>query len=324
MKKVFYYITLAAALVVFAASCDKNEPPVFDDANAFVAFDKTAMTIGEAIVKPTGDIVPQTAILKVPVTLASVKGIEETVKFTVIDTLYHFHKLTDAKGKDEKANWTDMTAHENVNFKLLTTSGTLTFDANKRTQYIEFEILYLNTYTGDLKFDIVLSQPANVNLGYNKKCTVTVSDVNHPLTALLGDYLATSSVLAKTNPWTMTLLKDSDDDHMVWFFNIMANAGWADYDTMICGNVDADLTTITIALGQKSEYIYSNGNAVVFYGLTADDEGVDEGSTTVTIVKDDSGTITGLDFGEQYGFWGYIPDAGTIGYAYPHITAVKL
>lgn len=299
MKKSLLYITLAA--LVAAVSCSKNEPPVFDDANAFVAFNRTTASIAEAIVKPSGEIVEQTATLKIPVTLASVKGLQETVKFTV----------------------TDGTAKAGKHFQLLTTSGTLAFDAQNRSREIEFKILYDDAYTGDLKFTVELTKPESINLGYNSKCTITISDVNHPLTALLGDYTATSSNGAKTNPWTMTLLKDENDDHMVWFFNIFANAGWADYDTMIYGNVDDDLTTITIPLGQESEYVYSNGNPVVFYGLAMDDNGYDEGNTTCTIIKDDSGNITGLDFGEEYGFWGYIPDAGTIGYAYPRITAVK-
>ena len=322
MKKVFYYITLAVALVSFAASCEKNDPPVFDDANAFVAFDKTAMTISEAIVKPTGDIVAQTATLKVPVTLASVKGIEETVKFTVRDTVNHFHKLTDAKGKDEKANWTDMTAHAGVNFNLLTTSGTLKFDADHRTQYIEFEILYLPTYTGDLKFDIELTKPAGVKLGYNKKCTVTVSDVNHPLTAMFGTYTATSTIASYRSPFTITVKKDADDDHMVWFDNLFANPGWAGDDMMYYGNVDADMTTVTIPFGQTSEYKYSGTYAFILYGLSASDQETDTGSVTATIVKDDSGNVTQIDFGTEWGFLCQM-ELGYIGFAYPQIIAVK-
>lgn len=335
MKKVFTYITIATAALLTAASCSKNEPPVFNDNIAFVAFDSATASIAEAVpcLPSEADddnmgFKPQEKPLKIAVTLGSLKGIEETVKFTIKEAdaegglLYRDLKNPDGDAKDP-ANWIDKTAHAGVNYNLLTTSGTLTFNADNRTQYIEIQPLYVKDYTGDLKFDIELSTPANVSLGINRVCTVTISDVNHPLTALLGDYTATSSTLAKTNPWTMTLLKDENDDHLVWFFNIFANAGWAVYDTMLYGNVDEDLTSIIIPLGQKSEYVYSNGNAVVFYGLGMDDNGYDEGNTTCTIIKDDNGKITGLDFGEEYGFWGYIPDAGTIGYAYPRITAVK-
>ncbi len=330
MKKILTYIAILTAGLLAAVSCDKNLPPVFDDANAFVGFDRPSLTVEEAVVKPNGTIMPYTATqtFKVPVTLGSVKGISETVKFDIVETGeggdFLYHELIDKKGDpDDKANWKDQTAHQGKNFNLKTVSKTLTFDAEHRTQYIEFDILYYPEYTGDLKFDIVLSKPASVGLGYNSTCTVTVADVNHPLTEMLGDYQATSDKDGKT--WVFTVKKDAKDDHMVWFDNIFANPGWAGDDTMFYGNVDDDKTTIIIPLGQTSEYVYSNGNPVMLLGLTAEGEGYDSGNITVTIVRDEeTGKILGLDFGEEYGVWAYIEDAGSVGYAYPKITAVKL
>lgn len=333
MKKAFLYITVFAASLA-AASCSKNQPPVFDDANAFVAFDKTAVSMDEAIVKPSGEIVTQTATLKVPVTLASVKGISETVKFTVKAEEFQYKDYKDPEGDlTDKANWVNKTALPGVNFNLKTTSGTLTFDAAKRTQYIEFEVLYIDEYTGDMKFDIELSKPESVVLGYNKKCTVTIGDVNHPLTALLGEYEAKSSIDATTNPWQMILKKDATDDHMVWFWNIFGNNGWADDDTMYYGNVDEDLSTINVPFGQTCEYKYQ-GSPITLWSLTEDDEISKTGSVTIKILKDpnDDKKIVGLDFGEEYGFLPSIdkfsdPDPLTggayISWAYPQITAVK-
>ena len=331
MKKILTYIAILTAGLLAAVSCDKNLPPVFDDANAFVAFDRPSLSVEEAVVKPNGTIVPYTATqtFKVPVTLGSLKGISETVKFDIVETGeggdFLYHSLIDKKGDpDDKSNWKDQTAHQGKNFNLKTVSKTLTFDAEHRTQYIEFDILYEPEYTGDLKFDIVLSQPASVGLGYNKTCTVTVSDVNHPLTDLLGDYQCTSSIGAYTNPWTLTLKKDAKDDHMVWFFNLMANAGWSIDDTMYYGNVDEDLTTIVIPFGQESVYKYGGETPLTIFWMDADGHYDKNGSTTVTILKDDSGKITGLDFGEEYGFYFELIGLGWIGYSYPHITAVKL
>lgn len=326
-RKLFPIILLAAGLL--AASCDKNLPPVFDDANAFVAFDKAAMSLDEAIIKPNGDIVPQTELLRIPVTLASVKGISETVRFTVKDEAFLYKEYRDPEGDlEDKNNWIDKTAHAGVNFNLKTTSGTLTFDAQHRTQYIEFEMLFVDEYTGDMRFDIELSKPESVVLGANSTCVVTVGDVNHPLTALLGDYEATSSFEAYEDPWTMTLMKDKEDDHMVWFFNLFARNGWAATDTMYYGNVDQDLKTIKIPFGQVCEYQYS-GSPITLWGLREDESATKSGSTTVTI-QYDGDKIVGLDFGEEFGFLPCIdsysdpdPWGGAISYAFPQITAVK-
>lgn len=301
MKKILIYTALFVGLFA-AVSCDKNQPPVFDDANAFVAFDKASFSIEEAIIDENGDILPQTEKLRLPVTLGSVKGLAETVKFTVADG----------------------TAKAGVNFNLLTTSGTLSFDAQNRTQYIEFEVLYYEEYTGDLKFTVELAPTDNVALGLASKCTVTVGDVDHPLTDLLGTYRATSSIAARTNPWVMELYKDEEDDHMVWFFNLFANAGWADIDTMFYGNVDETLSTIVIPFGQTSEYKYGGETPVTLYWMDADDEVGKTGSVTVTILKDADGKITGLDFGEEYGFYALLEGLGWVGYAYPQIIAEKL
>ena len=88
MKKFFTYIAILTAGLVAAVSCDKNLPPVFDDANAFVAFDRPSLSVEEAVVKPNGTIVPYTATqtVKVPVTLGSLKGISETqlIEYNII------------------------------------------------------------------------------------------------------------------------------------------------------------------------------------------------------------------------------------------------
>lgn len=305
MKKILIYTALFAGFFA-AVSCDKNLPPVFDDANAFVAFDKASVGMDEAIVDEKGNIFPQTEVLRVPVTLGSVQGLASTIKFTV----------------------TDGTAKAGVNYNLLTTSGTLSFDANNRTAYIEIEPLYFDEYTGDLKFTIELSPSDNVALGLASTCTVTIGDVNHPLTDLFGTYLATCLDSTEGENFKFSISKDEKDDHMVWFFNLFANTGWADDDTVFYGNVDDDMTTITIPYGQTSEYQYTGGIPVTLYwvGPDWDGEGAGEGKTgsnVVTIVKDENGKVTGLQFQEGLGFMGLLEDLGYIGLVLPDITAEK-
>lgn len=298
MKKILLYITLFAG--VFAAvSCDKNLPPVFDDANAFVAFDSASAIIDEAIIKEDGSITAQTEILRLPVTLGSVKGLEETVKFTV----------------------TDGTAKAGVNFNLKTASGTLSFDAEHRTQYIEFEILYYPQYTGDLKFTVSLVENDDIPLGYLSTCTVTVGDVDHPMSALIGNYKAVSD---DGTVWPMALYKDEKDDHMVWFFDLFGNPNWAADDTMFYGNVDEDLETITIPFGQTSVYKYKDGTPLTLYWLSLEDKVGKTGSLTVKIVKDADGNVKSLDFGTEYGFYALLEGLGYVGLVYPQIIATKL
>jgi hypothetical protein len=296
MKLNIKYLSFLLAGAFALASCDKNEPNVFDDKDAFVAFDAVSVTYAE-------DYSKDGATFKIPVTLASVKGVEETVKFEVV--------TPEQKG-----------AVAGVNFELVTTTGVLSFDAEKRTQYIEFKTMTDGEYTGDLKFSVKLLPSETLPVGSESECTVTISDIDHPLTFILGSYTATGEKYGTgVISWTMTLLKDAEDDHKVWIDNIFANDGWKGSDTMFYGIVSDDHTTINIPFGQESEYTYSNGNHIQLWGLTSDLYGYDTGSVDVKIVSD--GTNITLDFGTEWGIWARILDAGNIGVILPGITAVK-
>ena len=296
MKLNIKYLSFLLAGAFALASCDKNEPNVFDDKDAFVAFDAVSVTYAE-------DYSKDGATVKIPVTLASVKGVEETVKFEVV--------TPEQKG-----------AVAGVNFELVTTTGVLSFDAEKRTQYIEFKTMADGEYTGDLKFSVKLLPSETLPVGSESECTVTISDIDHPLTFILGSYTATGEKYGTgVISWTMTLLKDAEDDHKVWIDNIFANDGWKGSDTMFYGIVSDDHTTINIPFGQESEYTYSNGNHIQLLGLTSDLYGYDTGSVDVKIVSD--GTNITLDFGTEWGIWARILDAGNIGVILPGITAVK-
>ena len=297
MKLNIKYLSFLLAGAFALASCDKNEPNVFDDKDAFVAFDAVSVTYAE-------DYSKDGATFKIPVTLASVKGVEETVKFEVV--------TPEQKG-----------AVAGVNFELVTTTGVLSFDAEKRTQYIEFKTMADGEYTGDLKFSVKLLPSETLPVGSESECTVTISDIDHPLTFMLGAYSATGVHFVKGTSlaWTMTIYKDSEDDHKVWIDNIFANDGWAAEDTRYYGIVSDDNTTLNIPFGQESEYKYGGTTPVTLLGLTAEGNGSDTGSVDVKIIVD--GANVTLDFGTEWGFWANIEGAGYIGVVAPGITAVK-
>ena len=277
------------------ASCDKNEPNVFDDKDAFVAFDAVSVTYDE-------DYSKDGATFKIPVTLASVKGLEETVKFEIVTP-------------EKKA------AVAGVNYELVTTTGVLSFDAEHRTQYIEFKTLADGEYTGDLKFSVKLLPSETLPVGSEDECAVTISDIDHPLTFMLGAYTATGvNYWNGPTTWTMTLYKDAEDDHKVWIDNLFEKESWAAEDTRYYGIVSDDNTTLNIPFGQTSEYTYSNGKPVTLLGFDGSN-GYDTGSVDVKIIVD--GTNVSLDFGTEWGFWVWIEGAGNLNIVNPGITAEK-
>lgn len=155
-------------------------------------------------------------------------------------------------------------------------------------------------------------------------CHVTVVDPDEgKMQGLLGAYTFNSSMGAYNNPWTVHLFKDDNDSHKIWFHNLFANPDWAAEDTRFYGTLDDDLNTITIPYGQQSAYLYNGDTPLTLYWLAADNSEDKTGSNTVTILKDDSGMVTGLDFDENYGFDAVLEGYNYVGWAYPHITAVK-
>lgn len=293
MKSLYTYIGAVLAAASILASCDKNEPSKFNDKDAFVAFDKTSLTLSEG----------SEDVIKIPVTLASVAGLEETIKFEV-------------KEPEKKA------AKQGVNFEVLTKSGTLSFNAENRTRYIEVKAIHDGEYTGDLKFSVVIYGTESIKAGSENTCTVTVTDIDHPLGFMLGEYTATGVNALQNAPctWTMTFFKDADDDHKVWIDNLFQKDGWTGEDMRYYGIVNEDLTSLNIPFGQESEYKYANGNPVTLLGFDGE-SGYDTGSVDVAIVRD--GDKVSLDFGTEWGFWILIEDAGTLNAVYPGIKAVK-
>jgi Calx-beta domain. len=284
MKRLLINIVMIGALLT---SCVKNEAPKFDDKDATANINTSSISVSE-----------DAGVVKIPVTVASLSGLSTTVTYEVIDG----------------------TAKAGENFSLKDGSASLVFDANNRSQNIEINIVNKkDEFTGDLSFTIKLSNTGSVLMGADNTCKVTITDLDHPLASILGDYTMTATKYKATEPssWTLKIMKDKDDVTKVWLFNMFGNDGWAGDDMLLYGIVNAEKNKITIPCGQKSEYKYDNGENVIFYGLDADGEAYDTGNWEVTIGEDGS-----LDFGD-YGIWAYIPDAGSVSTMMPPMKAVK-
>lgn len=268
MKKIFYYIGIIA-LGLAAASCDDyNSAPVFDDANAFVEFGATSVSIAE-----------DGGLISIPVTLASVKGIEENVSYAAVDG-------SAIEGKD---------------FELVDGTATLKFDAQNRTQNIQVKILdRAGEYTGDLRFKIEIKSAGSVGVGMNSSCTVTITDNDHPLAAILGNYTVSGeSYFDGAHQWTATFTKDPDDISVVHIKGLTY-----DLSDEVTGQVSEDQSTITIGLGQL---FYTGSYKIKLYSFDGQYYYTESEMDSLVLKKDDTGAYVFNEYGPGF----YVFDATT-------------
>lgn len=270
-------IILAGAVILMAASCSRlNQTPVFNADDSFAAFDRASMSATE-----------EAGRVKIPVTIASIEPVATTVSYSV----------------DTQAS----TAVEGVNFKLVDPSAVLSFDGKDRTAYIELDILPIRGdegYTGDKVVVISLDNANGLKIGNEKTCRFTINDLDHPLSAILGEYIIADG----SSTGTITIEKDPDDVTVVHFPDLMAaTQTWvgSEYPFDIIGQVSDDLSTIVIPLPVDTGYTYSNGENLKIYACDAQYVYYDQPSITLTK------TPTGFSSGE-YGIMSYIKNAGYV------------
>lgn len=146
MKKTLIYVCMAVTAAFAAVSCDINSFPVFDDAtDAFVKFDNDEATVvkGETI--------------NVGVTLASVAGLEATATFTVAPV---------GEGG----------AVEGVDYTILNSGKTLSFNAQNRTAYIQIQATAGTV--GEKAFIITVTGNEPINTGAQNTCEVEIVDAD--------------------------------------------------------------------------------------------------------------------------------------------------
>lgn len=225
MKNILKYIAGAVAVAVLAG-CDLNPLPTFDEADSFVAFDKSAVSVNE-----------DAGTVTLPLTIASIDPVKTNISYELVDG----------------------TAKAGVNYESSDESAVLVFDGESRTGSIVVNIKNIAGYTGDFSFSVKLVSATGLNLGANSVCTVTINDVDHPLSAILGEYTATAHDYFNGSDvsWNLTIMKDKYDLNMVWIDGFTATfAGYypsADY--RIYGNVTKDeegnITGINFPCGQS-------------------------------------------------------------------------
>lgn len=272
--KLSYGLVAATLLLV---SCDINKYPEFDDANAFVAIQKTSASIAE-----------NQGTLQIPVMLTSLSGIQGSVDFT----------LTPAATGG---------AVEGTHYKLLNSGKTLTFTKDEPVQYIQIEPVDNDTFGGDVSFTIKLENASGVQVGAVKECKVTIEDDEHPLSFILGTLTATGpSYFNGDEEWQVTISKDNSDLSKVWITNLVN--GGSSSDSPVYGTVNEDKTEIYIPVGQEVATSGSYGLIALegFYGAEGEEDIPLGGYITGLIDAD--GTITLQDW---FGSHVYQDAAGT-------------
>ena len=282
------YGLMAAAMLTFA-SCNINDYPEFDDANAFVAIQQTSASIAE-----NGDT------LKIAVMLTSLAGIQGSVDFTITPS----ETGGAVEGKD---------------YVLVNNSKTLTFTKENPTQEILIVPIDNDTFGGDINATIELTNSQGANLGANKTCSVTIEDDEHPLSFILGALNAKGeSYFNGEEEWTVTFSKDADDLSKVWITNLVP--GGSSSSSPLYGIVNEEKTEIHIPIGQEIA-ISSSYPHILFEGwygdhsqFGIDDEHTADGEEDITaggyvtgLIAPD-GTITLIDW---FGSHVYTDDAAT-------------
>lgn len=238
MKNIIKYIagiTFAASLV----GCNLNPLPKFNDADAFVSFDVTNVSVNE-----------DAGTVTLPLTIASLDARKTTVSYELVDG----------------------TAKQGQNFEGEDESAVLSFDGTSRTGNIVVKIKNdAGHYTGDLTFSVKLITAAGLNLGASSECTVTIADLDHPLSPILGTYTASANdyFAGAVATWTVTLMKDPSDTKVVWVdgFTSTFSGSYPGKEWRIYGNVSDDLKTITFPCGQTlADQVGSNSVSLWLFG----------------------------------------------------------
>lgn len=279
MKKIFYLFSILA-MGAMVASCELNDLPAFDDKDAFAAFPNASMKIAE-----------DGGTLNIPVHVTSLKGVATTVTYEFVNG----------------------SAVQGVDFEDASGTGSITFAAGESEKNIVVKILpHLGTFTGDRAFSVRFKSTGDAKMGASNSCNVTINDIDHPLSSILGTYTASGVADASGDEYdfSVTFSKDPSDVSKIWISNLdpyFASYGYvAPNYNYIYGIVNDDVTLITVPRQQSTGY-----QTVVFEGLDdADPELAGSESDILIEIRDGGAKLVILNaFGtaDDGEFWSLYP-----------------
>ena len=256
MKKIFTLFSIVV-LGTLVASCNLNEFPTFDDKDAFVAFSNSSMKVSET-----------DGTIAIPVHLTTLNGVATTVTYEFVNG----------------------SASQGVDFEDASGAGTVSFSSGEYEKYINVKILpHLGVFTGDRSFSVKFKSTGDAACGASDVCSVTISDTDHPLSALFGTYTAKASSQWRGDyTWEVTLSKDESDVSKIWLSDPDPYFASYGYSARIYGIVNSDKTQIVFP--SRQDHVSAYSTAIV--GFNAEDpyDATAESDIIATIGAD--GTIT--------------------------------
>lgn len=146
----------------------------------------------------------------------------------------------------------DGSAVNGVDYEIVSpASGILNFSGEETTQNIEVSITgFVGEFTNNKVFTIQISSATEgVSVGNYNEAKVTIKDLDHPLSAILGQYTAAGTESWDgAITWPVVIDKDDNDVTAVQITNFL-NLG-----ETLAGSVSDDMTVITVPFGQEFPY----------------------------------------------------------------------
>lgn len=268
-------------------------------------------------------------------------SVKESAEGTVLNIPVHLYNNQGACAVTYAIE--DGTAKNGVDFTPVDASGVLNFPAGTDSLAIGVNIKgQPGVFTGNLNFTVALKSADNdVKLGVLKDCTVEIADLDHPLTAIFGDWNMTAVTLASSGytiaKFVTSLSQYEGNPYRVWISNVIPFTASEYYGAYVKGakvyaEVSKDLKTITVPMPQdmgasandafgvaENYWLYGwNGSAFLTDPATAVFERQDDGSYKST---SDFGSATPTYVGDGL-FYYYMNVYGSLSAANP-ITLVK-
>ena len=203
------------------------------------------------------------------------------------------------------------TAVNGTDYTLLDQSGVLNFPVGTDSLVIPVNVIgQPGTFTGDRTVRVTLSSSTGAEINSRKNFTITIKDLDHPLSELFGAYTMKAVEVSSDweslgyFSWTMNISQYDGDPTKIWMDNLsrFSASAYHSYtgDAPVWGSVSADKKTITITFPQKTD-----GNLAAFgldnlYGYGHEGLGgnyiLDEFTVTFQL-QDDGRWITKDNFG---------------------------
>ncbi|MCY1722195.1 hypothetical protein OU798_17710 [Prolixibacteraceae bacterium Z1-6] len=291
MKTLLKYIIISLVGVTFLTACDGlNDPEMFSQEDAFIAFNSTTAVVSEI-----------NTIINIPVKVSALAGAPAVSVTFDFDT--------------EEIN---NPAVEGEDFIILNDSKTLTVNDGFGYDTIRIKTIDNDLFTGNKMVNIKLvSNSLDYDFGLESALALTINDDDHPLGWMLGDYdiVVTETANGNTN-YSVSIVAVEGETDLVKIYGMSGvtlgapsdpPASGDDFDYSLLGTVSEDYSTVTIRAGQEWD---TWGYGPTSFKVWLDDNGeADEAEEMVGTISTDNGVI--ITFSQQFTF--YITEGNNAG-----------